>query len=104
MLNEESLPPSFLQKWIEDHAGAGCAFCGHVNPGLPKPGLVQFQIVRNAGRADNYLALCRNCAASFDMVLKPAIFRALVEHNEGRVPESWKHGDGMLRKAAEDEK
>jgi len=72
--------------------------CGHMKPGLPSRGLNEAHIIRGSHEQDNSLFLCKNCSDALDLVLKPAIFRALTLYNSGRVPDDWEKAEGRLEK------
>lgn len=86
------------KKWFVDLCEKGCQICGIKFPNLKNNGLQWSHIVSTTvgGRdtKDNCLALCPNCETSFDIVVKPAIYRALMELAGGKVPENWKEGEG----------
>jgi hypothetical protein len=89
------------KKWFIRKCEDGCQICGIKIPGPSNYGLEFSHIInKNAGGGDteiNCLALCPNCAYSFDYILKPAIYNALEELNNKKVPENWKDGEGRIK-------
>ena len=81
-----------------------CEMCGFKLPRLDNKGLVGAHIIsENDGgkdHPDNALVLCRNCAESFDTVLKPKIYKAFNLHDMA-APKGWERGEG--RTSLEDE-
>ncbi len=88
------------KKWFVDKCKNGCQICGSRFPGRNNNGLVIGHIIENGSDSDiNCLALCPNCEKSFDIILKPILFKAIKEINDGKIPESWEHlGNPTLRK------
>lgn len=88
-----------------DKAGRykGCEMCGFQMPSLANKGLVAAHIISEKDKGkdnqDNALVLCRNCAESFDTLVKPKIYKAFKLHGL-RAPKSWEHAEG--RRSAED--
>lgn len=76
--------------------------CGHMKPGLPSRGLNEAHIVSGVNDEGNSLFLCKNCSDAFDLILKPAIYRALTRHNNGKVPEDWETAEGRAEGSGED--
>lgn len=87
-------------RWFEERCKDGCQICGSRRPGLKNCGLQWSHIISKMdGGGDNQvncLALCPTCSDSFDLVMKPAIYDALKHYRDGKVPESWKSGEGRL--------
>ena len=74
-----------------------CEMCGFQLPSLSSRGLVAAHIIaeQDGGKEhmDNALVLCRNCAESFDTLLKPKIYKAFKLHDLS-APKGWKHAEG----------
>ena len=87
--------------WINSPVGRGCALCGHMKPGLPSHGLTEAHIIKDRTETENSMFLCKNCADSFDLILKPAIYRALMNLNDGKVPDNWEDAEGRQEKLPE---
>jgi len=93
------------KKWFVDLCEKGCQICGIKFPNLKNNGLQWSHIVsiKMGGRdtKGNCLALCPNCETSFDVIAKPAIYRALMEFTGGKVPENWEHGEGRAEQSTD---
>ncbi|MDO9592558.1 MAG: hypothetical protein Q7I98_05105 [Erysipelotrichaceae bacterium] len=67
--------------------------CGSRIPDLENKGLKFSHILskgsKGGNQEKNILALCHHCEHAFDKVLKPAIYAALTEFNDSKVPEDW---------------
>lgn len=89
-------------EWFRDKCEHGCQICGFKLSKLDTKnrGLELAHIVseKDGGSNEkiNCLALCPNCAYSFGVVLKPAIYAAFQELQIDNVPESWKDGEGRV--------
>ena len=85
-------------EWFRERCEDGCQICAIKFPHLPNNGLQFAHIVsKTEGGGDskiNCLALCPNCEKSFDITVKRGVYRALKRHTNGKVPESWQHGEG----------
>ena len=72
--------------------------CGFKIPLLKKRGLTASHIISkdDGGKdiIDNALVLCRNCAESFDTLLKPKIYEAFKQHELNAPPKGWQHAEG----------
>ena len=76
--------------WFKNRCSHGCQFCGVKFPGRKNNGLVMAHIIEGGPKTqNNFLALCPNCEKSFDNMMKPALYNALIKHNGGKVPEKW---------------
>lgn len=88
------------KRWFIERCERGCQICGAKRPSRKKHALQWSHIVsRKDGGGDtqvNCLAICPNCSDVFDLVLKPAIYEALKRFSDGKVPESWRDGEGRL--------
>ena len=87
------------KRWFRKLCKDGCQICAIKFPSMPSNGLQFAHIVsptldKGGDSRDNCLVLCPNCEKSFDIVVKQGIYRALKRHTWGKVPESWKHGEG----------
>ncbi len=90
-------------KWFRKLYEDGCQICAIKFPHLPHNGLQFAHIVsKTEGGGDskiNCLALCPNCEKAFDIVVKKAIYHATLRPTKGRVPESWREGEGRAGKS-----
>lgn len=80
------------REWYRKRCEEGCQICGVKFPGRKNFGLVEGHIFE-AGPNEMYniIVLCPNCEKSFDEILKPAIYEALMKYNYGELPEKWNH-------------
>jgi hypothetical protein len=74
-----------------------CEMCGFKLPLLENRGLTAAHIIseNDEGKDDaaNAVVLCRNCAESFDTLLKPKIYKAFKLHGL-RAPKGWEFAEG----------
>ena len=96
-------PTAKKKMWFVDRCKGGCQICGTKIPHLKNNGLQWSHIISSTidGGSDeeiNCLALCPNCSVAFDVILKPAIYKALDKLNNGIIPESWENGEGRKSK------
>lgn len=91
-------PTAKTKKWYVDRCEYGCQICGTTFPHLKNNGLQWSHIIsQNDGGSDeeiNCLVLCPNCSVAFDVILKPAIYKALDKFYCGMMPKSWENGEG----------
>jgi 5-methylcytosine-specific restriction endonuclease McrA len=91
-------PTAKKKKWFVDRCEDGCQICGTKFSKLKNNGLQWSHIISSKdGGSDeeiNCLVLCPNCSVAFDVILKPAIYKALDKLNTRRIPESWENGEG----------
>lgn len=92
------------RKWFTELCKDGCQICAIKFPDLPNNGLQFAHIVsptrdKGGNSKENCLALCPNCEKSFDITVKKAIYHATARHTKGRVPESWRKGEGRAGKS-----
>jgi 5-methylcytosine-specific restriction endonuclease McrA len=91
-------PTAKKKKWFVDRCEEGCQICGTKFPHLKNNGLQFSHIIspKDGGSDEeiNCLALCPNCSTAFDVILKPAIYKALDKLSTRRIPESWEKGEG----------
>ena len=58
--------------------------------------------IKNAGKGQwNALSLCPNCAAVFDEIIRPKLYRDLKEYGASGLPESWRK-DNKITEAIEE--
>lgn len=90
------------RKWFKDKCEGGCQICGRKIPTLKNNGLEWSHIVSKKDNGNdqqiNCLVLCPTCALAFDTVIKPAIFKSLIQLTDGKVPRSWENGEGRVAK------
>jgi 5-methylcytosine-specific restriction endonuclease McrA len=77
--------------WYKKRCDEGCQICGAKFPGRKNNGMIMSHIIDSGSNIkENLLALCSNCEKSFDEIIKPAIYKAIMIHNNGKIPEEWK--------------
>lgn len=87
------------RKWFKEKCEQGCELCGRKIPASKNNGLIWSHIVsKPIGRDEevNCLALCPTCSNAFDMVIKPAIFKACKKYSTGLVPNDWENGENRV--------
>jgi len=93
-------PTAKRRKWFVERCEKGCEMCGGKFPNIKNNGLRFSHIIsKKSGGNDaqaNCLVLCPSCALSFDLVVKPAIYKALTEISKGKGPKSWEDGEGRI--------
>jgi len=87
--------PKNYDPLFEQKAQHGCQLCGWSLPDMLYKGLERCHIIElRAGGTEaphNLLALCPSCHKAFDMMIKPAIWKAL--YPDGAVPRTWAEPD-----------